>query len=33
MGNWDIKAVNKKVYGICDRSVEEILENYMWNLQ
>ena len=29
MGNWDTKAVNKKICGIYDRSVEEILENYL----
>ena len=33
MGNWEIKAVNKKICGICDQSVEEILENDLWNLQ
>ena len=33
MVDWETKAVNRKICEICDRSVEEILENYLWNLQ
>ena len=33
MGDWETKAVNKKICGICDRSVGEILGNYLWSLQ
>ena len=33
MVDWETKAVNRKICEICHRSVEEILENYLWNLQ